>query len=245
MKESIPEARFGILYVCTANMCRSVLAERLTRRAVGDRFGEHANRFTIESAGIRAVPGRHMHPRAKRILRRRGADTDSFTSRLLSSSMVNGADLVLTATTVDRDSVIAAAPAALRYTFTLNEFARLASQAAAVAPCHGDIVAKVQAIVASSLTFRGQIGGLDPREDDISDPVANGRTFRRCVSRIGTAVDSIMDTLLALAACTSIQVDIAEIPKSILAVPSRTYSGRSNGHAWVGSLGPVSERQPW
>ncbi len=57
--EEYPSAdRFGILFVCTGNQCRSPVAEVLARRLLDERFGsEHAVRFDVSSAGTQAVRG--------------------------------------------------------------------------------------------------------------------------------------------------------------------------------------------
>jgi protein-tyrosine phosphatase len=69
-----PVRPFGILYVCSANLCRSVLAERLTRLWIENRPGLADNRFTVSSAGTDAEPGNDMPRRVARYLRQREPD---------------------------------------------------------------------------------------------------------------------------------------------------------------------------
>jgi protein-tyrosine phosphatase len=105
-----------ILYVCTANQCRSPIAERLARA-----LGAEAT-----SAGIHACARRAMVPYAAIALQELGGDPEGFFSRRLTAEMTSGADLVLTMTQTQRDQVLEISPLALRKTFTMVEAARLA-----------------------------------------------------------------------------------------------------------------------
>ncbi|MCH7230600.1 hypothetical protein L0U85_06990 [Glycomyces sp. L485] len=186
---------FGILYVCTANLCRSVLAERLTRRGIEDRLGQGADRFDVSSAGIRATPGLGMPPQVARYLLRHGADAGSFASRRLSPAIVERADLVLTAARAERDSVIAALPAALARTFTINEFARLATRTTEFAAgTAAETETRVRSIMEEVLTLRGQVA-RDPCDDDVPDPTRGRRSLQRCTQSIDSAVTAILDVL--------------------------------------------------
>ena len=54
---------FSVLFVCTGNVCRSPVAELVTRRLLADKFGpEDAARFAVSSAGTNAVLGEPMDP---------------------------------------------------------------------------------------------------------------------------------------------------------------------------------------
>src|SRR5690349_5117447 len=116
---------FHILHVCVANICRSPLAERLTRQELDRRLGAAASSFVVSSAGTRGHIGEPMHHHGAATLRSVGADPDGFVARRLNEDILRGADLVLAATAAERDKAVALLPAALRTTFTLLEFARL------------------------------------------------------------------------------------------------------------------------
>lgn len=104
-----------ILFVCTANECRSPIAERLARLLGADAI----------SAGVRAVPGRPMVGNAALALGELGGDAEQFASQRVTPALVASADLILTMTEDHRDRVLQVVPAALRRTYTLAEAARL------------------------------------------------------------------------------------------------------------------------
>lgn len=140
-----------ILVVCTANVCRSPMVAAMLHRALADRF-------TVESAGVRAPEGRPMDPASALQLSRRGITVPSTTARQLTPEIVAATDLVLTATRAHRADVLDLGPRALRRTFTVLEFAALAHLVAA-----DDLAALVGG--AADARSRG------PRDADLRDPI--------------------------------------------------------------------------
>jgi len=140
-----------ILTVCVGNICRSPLAERLlTHRLPG---------VTVASAGIRAVVGSAMEPKAAAELVQRGGDPEGFAARQLVAPMVDEAQLVLTATRDILNRVLEESPRGLRRTFTLLEFAALSIQAPP---------GSLAELVDWSATHRSEVAGLDL---DVRDPI--------------------------------------------------------------------------
>jgi arsenate reductase (thioredoxin) len=76
----------NVLFVCTANGGRSVMAERLLRREAGDR---HAAR----SAG--SNPGTEAHPQVLDALREIGIDASDHVPRKLDEAAIAWADVVV------------------------------------------------------------------------------------------------------------------------------------------------------
>jgi arsenate reductase len=76
----------NVLFVCVANSGRSVMAERLFRRAAGDR---HAAR----SAG--SQPGERAHPQVVEALREVGIDASDHAPSALDEEKVEWADVVV------------------------------------------------------------------------------------------------------------------------------------------------------
>lgn len=188
-------ARFQILFVCTANVCRSVFAERLTRRAFAARLGPEAARFVVTSAGTNAATGRGLHPHVGSILAARAADVDGFASRRLRPELVNAADLVLTATQEHRDRAIALAPAALKRCFTLPEFVRLSGYADLAGGTVTDLPGRARAVVAAAQQCRGRAPYVDPASDALPDPRPTARAFAESADRIGQLSVAVVEVL--------------------------------------------------
>ena len=82
----------SLLFVCFGNIMRSPMCEALMNRAL--QSGAHSN-LSVSSAGLNATAGREVHPRALAAAREYGISLDSHRARLLTSEMVEAADLVL------------------------------------------------------------------------------------------------------------------------------------------------------
>ncbi len=76
----------NVLFVCTANGGRSVMAERLLRRGAG---GRHAAR----SAG--SNPGTTAHPQVLEVLAEIGIDASDHVPRKLDAEAIEWADVVV------------------------------------------------------------------------------------------------------------------------------------------------------
>lgn len=113
---------FRILTVCTGNICRSPLAERLLQSGLDEAA---PGAFAVASSGVRALAGQPAHPRSAEIAERLGSSLDAFEARQLTQLHVSEADLVLILAEEHRGPVLTLAPSALRRTFTLREFARI------------------------------------------------------------------------------------------------------------------------
>jgi protein-tyrosine phosphatase len=169
---------FHILFVCHANICRSPMAERLARKALGPDVG-------VSSAGTHAWHGAAMHPYTEAVLAERGADTREFGSRPVTPAMLAAADLVLTASREQRAACATLLPAALRRTFTLRQFGRLA----ATVDSRGDLAQLLDSV-------RGVIAQpVGPEEDDLADPLGGPvEAFRVCADEIQGVLDVIART---------------------------------------------------
>src|SRR3954451_6909907 len=92
------EPAFTVLLVCTGNICRSALAERLGRAYLDEILGDDARRIELSSAGTGAVVGSQMHPDSALVLQAFGGEPSEFPARQVDGSSIARADLVLTMT---------------------------------------------------------------------------------------------------------------------------------------------------
>jgi protein-tyrosine phosphatase len=205
--------RFEVLFVCHANLCRSAMAERLANRTFADRLGARGSRLVVSSAGTHARAGAAMDETAARVLRERRAYADRFTSRLLTPPIVAAPNLVLTATRTQRSACVSMAPAAMRHTFTLRQFGRLATSVAATgtwSPARRSIfppggtatvmadspARRLQALLDEIASARGRLQPVPAEEDDLADPVRQPvEAFRRCADEIQLAIDALVDVI--------------------------------------------------
>ncbi|WP_172442581.1 hypothetical protein [Geodermatophilus sabuli] len=116
-----------LLFVCTGNVCRSPIAERLATTWLGETTGcpRHGDEVRISSAGVRATDGDPMDPRSAAALVELGGAPRDFRSQRLTPELAVSADLVLTMTRRHRRSTLELTPRGLRRTFTVNEAADL------------------------------------------------------------------------------------------------------------------------
>lgn len=176
-----------VLFVCTANICRSPVAERLAvaRSRVPAEFVHFA------SAGTHARDGYAIDPPSAKALLDLGGDPTGHTSRLLSNDMLDAADVVLTATIEHRDFILRRRPSGMRKTFSIKEFVRLGHD---IEPAVGpDDVARVIVQVAGQ---RGLVHPGGPKRDDIDDPFRKDESeSMRAAIEISLAVDGVLDLL--------------------------------------------------
>jgi arsenate reductase (thioredoxin) len=76
----------SILFLCTGNSCRSQMAEGWTKHLA-------AGRLAVQSAGIEA---HGKNPRAISVMAEAGVDISSQQSTVVTSAMLDAADLVVT-----------------------------------------------------------------------------------------------------------------------------------------------------
>src|SRR6478736_2627583 len=111
-----------ILTVCTGNICRSPVAERLLQAGM-DQVQPGA--FVVRSAGTRAMVGDPIQPSSADIIRTYGGTPDGFAARQLTPRILKESDLVLAMTAKHRGDVMQMDASLLKRTFTLREFARM------------------------------------------------------------------------------------------------------------------------
>ncbi|WP_273887140.1 low molecular weight protein arginine phosphatase [Rubrobacter naiadicus] len=83
-----------VLFVCTANICRSPMAEAIFNALAGDA----GISWRARSAGVFAAEGYPMAPEAEKVLSEAGVPVGRHHSRPLTGEMLREADLVLAMT---------------------------------------------------------------------------------------------------------------------------------------------------
>lgn len=180
---------FSVLFVCTGNICRSPMAERLliARLPVGAPV-------EVTSAGTMALVGRGIDPPSAQLLRELGGSSDGHAAKRLTVPLVSAADLILTAETAHRAAVVQADPLAFRRTFTMREFGRLGRELPPLpAPVSSEALRTRVAEVSGQ---RGHVEPAEPDADEIGDPFrAALKIARQRADQVAEAVDAIISAL--------------------------------------------------
>jgi protein-tyrosine phosphatase len=113
-----------VLFVCTANLCRSPMAAEIFRH----RLRERAATVTIASAGL-LEPDLPAVEGVQRALAGRGLDAGDHRSRRLDAELVRGADLILGLERQHVREVVVLDPATWSRAFTLKEIVRRGEKA--------------------------------------------------------------------------------------------------------------------
>ncbi len=186
-----------VMTVCTGNICRSPLAALV----LDERLGAHGVR--VHSAGTRALVGQGMTAEAQQLATERGVTTDAAAShraRFLTEAHLTTPDLILTMARDHRRAVAELAPARLRSTFTVREFARLAAEvpddalvAAADAASTSDPSLRLRAAVGAIAGQRGLVlPPATPDDDDVIDPYRRStRTYALSGAQLDPALDEV------------------------------------------------------
>lgn len=156
-----------LLVICTANVCRSPVAERLFSQALTGQRDADGIEWTVASAGTGQYSA-SLDPSTVAAADGAGIDIRGHRSRVLDRDILtrDGADLVLTMTRGHLPAVVALDPGAWTRTFTLKELARRADTEAPPAPDEG--FAGWLARMAAGRQARLMMNA-DPL-DDVADP---------------------------------------------------------------------------
>lgn len=182
-----------LLFVCTGNLCRSPLAERLAVARVRAALPDEWAHVQCGSAGLAAPHGQAMHPHSAAALIGLGGDPDGFRSRAFLPQMADDADLVLTMTRVQRKAVLERTPRGLRRTFTLREAADLVKRADVVAGELGPLAGRATAL--AERLHAGRSHRRSDGRDDIADPIGGSATEHEAAAQ---AVAGALRPLLAV-----------------------------------------------
>ncbi|WP_285247079.1 low molecular weight phosphatase family protein [Pseudarthrobacter sp. efr-133-R2A-89] len=191
-----------ILTVCTGNICRSPVAERLLQAGLDQAV---PGGFQVASAGTRAMVGEPMQPISAEIVRTFGGDPEGFAARQLTPAILRGVDLVLTMTSGHRGEVLQLDASLLKRTFTIREFARMLDvldqrDTSASRDKAADDDGWLAAHTASWRGLPARAAGVrhlslpaDPADNDIVDPYRRPpEVYRQMEDQLAPAIVSIL-----------------------------------------------------
>jgi protein-tyrosine-phosphatase len=109
----------SILFICTGNSCRSVMAEALMRKKL---YELGRNDIEVYSAGIMATKNLPPTIETVKVMKEADVDVSEFRTKNLTDEMIKKTDLILTMEPMQKDVVLKKAPEAAPKTFLLKEY---------------------------------------------------------------------------------------------------------------------------
>jgi sulfate adenylyltransferase len=175
--DDLEDEPLRVLFVCTANICRSPYLELRARQLLGPDSG-----VEVSSAGTRGFDAEPVSDTMEAEFAGRGTDTRDFRSRAATGAMVDAADLVLTAEAAHRTRLLEDRPAAFRKVMTLGQFVASAQAA--------DPALRGRALLAALETRRVQAAP----EHDIPDPYRRGPEAARAAA---ATMEAMLEVVVA------------------------------------------------
>ncbi len=109
-----------IAFICTGNICRSVMAEAFFRELAASEIESGA--IEVVSAGVAAEDGGRPIPQIVAYMRGRGIDVGGYRSRPVDAAFIRQCDLLLTMTLHNSQRLLTFDDDAVHKSFTLKEF---------------------------------------------------------------------------------------------------------------------------
>jgi protein-tyrosine phosphatase len=161
--------------------------------------------ISVSSAGVMAMTGDPMTPQSADAMSERGYKATKHISKDLTPKMLEEADLVLTATLEHRSELARMLPKASKYSFTIDEFARLTSFLMADPEFQEEFKKKaketrehyLKRAMQEAVLLRGMVPtNLDPK--DVIDPYGEStKVYSQVAEHIEGSLEIIVDWLKA------------------------------------------------
>jgi protein-tyrosine phosphatase len=109
-----------ILFVCTANICRSVMAEGILKKLLANSPDSHT--IVVSSAGIDALENFTPDQKTLEVCTKRDIHIGSHKARQLTKVLLKETDIVLCMEKIHKQRILGAFPKFIKHVFLLKEY---------------------------------------------------------------------------------------------------------------------------
>jgi protein-tyrosine-phosphatase len=111
-----------ILFVCTGNTCRSVMAEYLLKSYLKVRRPDLAGKIEVTSCGVAALEEMPASEGASKVLTAEGVDPSGHKAKKITRNLVRSSDIIIVMEKRHRDSVMHTESFSVSRTFLMSSF---------------------------------------------------------------------------------------------------------------------------
>lgn len=192
-------AALKLVFVCTANLCRSPIAELLAAREGRERG------FPVLASSMGLMPGGRPSPAlGVRVAAEFGLDLSGHRSRQLGLAELQSADLILTMTREHAREVVHLDPGLWPRVFTLKQHTEYLRRH----PPNGSTVQDWMATV-GPVRRRSELVGRHPRHDVIDPMGRSAGVWREVVIDLSDHLSLLFDALVAARAGANANAQLA------------------------------------
>lgn len=150
--------------------------------------------ITVSSAGTHALVGHPIDPSSGRLMDSVGIDSGEFRSRQLTRELAENADLILCFEEEQRNNIVDMAPAVVRRTFLVTDFANMCLYCAQHDLVKGlTVQERLNSVIEASSFIRPMI----PAPRDVEDPFTKDfPVFRKAANQTNKAIWIILNSML-------------------------------------------------